>query len=237
MGCGPCRRHPADHQAAAAANLLQLVLATRTLDPVLEDLWSHWREFRAQPAPVRAALMNGFDRVRHHGLAPDPCRPAPADCVTHRRSDLEPTLIALARQMTTAEQDHIARADYCQDATRHHAALVNLLADPELAYPPGEVWFPAEVVELISHVPGEPGHVPCLAIVLLDALRTGDDRGDADYRLGTQFGDILALPRPKRAVLIAAFRHIYETKQTWNPSVPKAGLPMDQTTLPWVDLP
>jgi hypothetical protein len=228
---------PLDHRAAAAATLLQLILATRTPDPVLEDLWSHRQEFLAQPAQVRAALMNGFDHLRQRGLAPDPCRPAPPDCLTHRRPDLEPALIALARQMTPAEQDHIARADYGCDEARHHAALLALLADPQLAYPPGEVWYPAEVVELISHVPDEPGHVPCLAIVLLDALRTGDDRGNADYRLGTQFGDILALPQPARAVLIAAFRHLYESDRTWKPSVPEAGLPMDQTTLPWVDLP
>lgn len=228
---------PPDSRAAAAATLLHLVLATQTPDPVVEDLWSHREEFLARPAPIRAALMNGFDNLRRCRLAPDLCHPAPLDCVTHRRADLEPALIALARQMTPAEQDHIARADYGCDAARHHAALVALLADPLLAYPANDLWYPAEVVELVSHVPGEPGHVPCLAIVLLDALRTGDDRGNADYRLGPQFDDILALPQPARAVLIAAFRHLYETDPSWTPSVAEAGQPPDQTTLPWVNLP
>lgn len=228
---------PPDIRAAATATLLHLVLATRTPDPAIEDLWSHGREFLARPAPLRAALMNAFDLLRRQGLAPDLCRPAPLDCVTHRRADLEMALIALARQMTPAEQDHIARADYGCDVARHHAALTALLADPGLAYPPGEAWYPAEVVELISHVPGAPGHVPCLAIVLLDALRTDDAHGNADYRLGSQFDHLFALPLPVRAVLIAAFRHLYETDPTWNPSVPETAQPLDQTTLPWVDLP
>lgn len=226
-----------DSRASAAATLLHLVLATRTPDPVVEDLWSHQREFLAQPAPIRAALMNGFDLLRRRGLAPDFCRPAPPDCATHRRADLEPALIDLARQMTPSEQDHVARADYGCDVARHHAALTALLADPRLAYPPGEAWYPAEVVERVSHVAGTPGHAPCLAVVLLDALRTGDAQGNADYRLGTQFGDLLTLPQPVRAVFLAAFCYFYETGPTWNPSVPETAQPMDQTTLPWVDLP
>ena len=165
------------------------------------------------------------------------CQPAPQDCITQPRADLERALIALARQMTPAEIDHIARADYGCDVARHHAALLTLLADPHVACPPGEAWYPAEVVELVSHVLGTPGHMPCLAIVLLDALRTGDLHGNAEFRLANQFAELLALPQPARSVLLAAFRHIYETERNWNPSVPAAEIPIDQTTLPWVTLP
>jgi hypothetical protein len=225
-------------RSAATSVLLQLMIETDTADPAAEDIWLTFRQdFHAQPAPARAALMNGFDRLCRLGLAPETCQPALGDCVTHRRAELEQALIALARQMTPIEIDHIADADYGNDADRHRAALSALLADPRVSYPPGDFWYPAEVVELVSHVPGAPGHVPCLAIVLLDALRTGDLHGHAEFRLGNQFTELLTLPEPARAVLLAAFRHIYETERTWSPSVPLVGLPIDQTTQPWVTLP
>ena len=225
-------------RSAAASVLLQLMIETGTPDPAAEEVWlTFQQDFLAQPAPVRAGLVNGFDQLRQRGFGAETCQPAPADRVTHPRADLERALIALAGQMTPAEIDHIACADYGNDADQHRAALTTLLADTRVAYPPGEFWYPAEVVELVSHVPGAPGHVPCLAIVLLDALRTGDLHGNAEFRLQNQFTDLLALPQPTRAVLLAAFRHIYETERNWSPSIPATGLPIDQTTLPWVTLP
>lgn len=225
-------------RAAAVAVLMQLILETGTPDPATEDLWlTHRRDFLAQPAPVRAALMNGLDLLRQRGLVPETCRPRPEDCITLPRSGLESALVALARKMTPEEIDHVARADYGCDAARHHEALTTLLADPRLAYPPGDFWYPAEVVELVSHVPGEPGHLPCMAIVLLDALRTGDLHGNAEYRLYSQLKEVLALPEPARSVLVAAFRHLYETERDWNPSMAGGSLPIDQATLPWTDLP
>lgn len=227
----------APERAAATAALLQLVLETDTPDPATDDLWQYRADFLAQPAPIRAALMNGFDFLCQLGPGDGSCQPEPADCITHARAGLEQALIALARQVTPDEIDHIARADYGNDADRHHATLSTLLADPRIAYPPDDRWFPAEVVELVSHVPGKPGHVPCLAIVLLDALRTGDLHGNAEYRLYGQLKEVLALPEPARSVLVAAFRHLYETERNWNPFVAGGSLPIDQTTLPWTDLP
>lgn len=226
-----------ERRTAATATLLHLVLATETPDPATDEFWSYQDDFLAQPARIRAALMNGFDMLCLRGFGASTCQPTGEACVTYPRADLERYLIALARQMTPAEIDHISRADYGNDVARHKAALLALLADGDVAYPSGEAWYPAEVVELVSHVPGSPGHVPCTAIVLLDALRTGDLHGNAEFRLGNQFTQILTLPEPARTVLIAAFRHIYETERDWNPSVPTGSLPMDQTTLPWTELP
>ncbi len=225
-------------RAAATAVLLQLIPETSTPDQTAEDLWLAYRQdLLTQPAPIRAALMNGFDHLRRRGLVAETCQPLPEDCITHPRADLEQAPIALARQMTPAEVDHTARPDYGNDAAQHRAALATLLADTRVTYLPGEFWYPAEVVELVSHVPGAPGHVPCLAIILLDALRTGDLHGSAGFQLQNQFAEILALPQPARSVLLAAFRHIYEAERNWNPSVPAAALPIDQTTLPCVALP
>ncbi|HMS96292.1 MAG TPA: hypothetical protein PKA03_13940 [Tabrizicola sp.] len=226
-----------ERRTAATATLLHLVLATETPDPATDDLWSYRNDFLAQPARIRAALMNGFDMLCLRGYCALTCRPAAKDCVTHIFTDLEPHLIALAREMTPAEIGHVSRADYGNGAARHQSALQALLADPACAFPPGEAWYPAEVVELVSHVPGSPGHVPCMALVLLDAIRTGDLHGNAEFRLGAQFDELLALPRPARDVFLATFRHLYEVERTWNPAIPAGALPIDQTTLPWTTLP
>ena len=206
----------------ALAALLHLSIEVGEADPVLAGLWQrHRRAIATAPAPIRAALMQGVLHLRDLGLLDLADAPGPADLVTTPLRQLAPPLIAIARRMTPEERDHVARADYGCDAARHRAALEVLLAHPEVAYPPGEFWYPAEVVELVSHVPGQPGHVPCLAIVLLDALRTGDQRGDAEFRLQQQFAEIAGLDPPVRDAFFAAFRHLYESVPHWSPSVPE----------------
>lgn len=223
---------------AATAVLLRDLVETGALDPALEDLWAtHRSTLGAAPASVRAALMNGFDHLRHGGQAPEICAPTPEEQITWPLERVESALISIARQMTPEERDHVARADYGCDAARHREALEVLLRGSRMAYPPGEVWFPAEVVELVSHVPGQPGHVPCLAIVLLEALRTGDRHGNASFRFEQQFSEVAGLHPPACAAFFAAFRHLFEAERDWNPSLTGGSLPLDQSTIPWTDLP
>lgn len=129
--------------------------------------------------------------------------------------------------MTGAEMAHVARADFGSDAQRHRQALTALLADATMTRPPGATRFPAAVVELVSQVPGQPRHVPCLAIVLLDAMRDADARGTAAARLETPFAEIARLRPAARDALFAGFRHLYETKRDWSPALPAP------FTLPW----
>lgn len=209
--------------------------------PQLEQAWrDKAKTVRAAPAQVRAALMNGFAHLCDLRLIAEECRPGPDDVLTRPQAGIESALMAIARKMTTAERDSVAQADHGSDAARHRAALDDLLQDDRLAYPPGESWFPAEVIELVSHVPGHPGHVPCMAIVLLDALRTGDARGDAEYRFSQQSRGIERLDPPIRDIFLAAFRHLYEGNRDWCP-VPtdhgRSGATY-QAILPWTgDLP
>ena len=218
---------PADLWASLAA-IVQLVLEAGSPDPALGDLWwLHRKAVAAAPAPIRAALMTGVGHLRTLELIDLADAPAATDLITTPLGKLAPALILLARRMTRDERDHVARADYGCDAKRHRAALEVLLDDPAVAYPEGEYWFPAEVVELVSHVPGKPGHVPCLAIVLLDALLSGDRQGNAEFRLQQQFADIEALAPQTRDTLFAAFRHLYESDPVWSPAVPAP------FTLPW----
>ena len=216
---------------ASLAGIVQLVMDAGSPDPALDDLWLlHRKAVTAAPAPIRAALMNGVGHLRTFGLVELAGAPAANHLITTPLRKLAPALVAIARRMTRDEREQVARADYGCDVARHRAALEVLLDDPAVAYPEGEYWFPAEVVELVSHVPGKPGHVPCLAIVLLDALRSGDRQGNAEFRLEQQFAEIAALEPQVRDMFFAAFRHLYESDPGWSPAVPAP------FTLPWVSL-
>lgn len=173
--------------------------------------------------------MNGFQRLRDLGFLWAGCKPLPDHLVTHSRTDVDAALKTVARAMTLPEMDHISRADYGMDVARHRDALVALLADPDVAYPPGEFWYPAEVVELVAHVPKSTGYIPCMAIVLLDALRTGDMQDNATFRLEGQWAKLLALPQRARDAFLAAYRHLYETDILGAPNLPET------FTLPWVE--
>lgn len=183
----------------------------------LSWLWEDFsRDYRNAAPPVRAALMNGFERLRHSRLLPDDCKPSEKDLLTRELSDVEEILIPIARSMTPTEIESVAAADYGVDLEKHMSALTDLLNSPALAYPPGERWFPAEVVELTSHVQGQTGWIPCSAIMLLDAVRTLDDQSIAEFSFERQWRDYSRLPAPARSAFHAAFRYLYE-KDAFDP--------------------
>ncbi|MFN5997709.1 MAG: hypothetical protein ACK47C_17415 [Paracoccaceae bacterium] len=214
---------PPDRLWSATACLLWQALMGRVKDPFLEDIWDQRRaDLIAAPAPIRAALMNGFDRLRDLGLTGDHCKPRHEDLVTVPRTSVESALMAIAREMTDEEIDHVSRADYGTDVAQHRAALVALLSGPQVAYPPGEYWFPAEAVELVAHVPKATGYIPCMAIVLLDAVRDGDRMENAAFRLGRQWTDLNALPQRARDAFFAAFRYLYESGPCWSADLPES---------------
>ena len=216
---------------AALSKAMLDVFETGAVDPFLAEIWEmHLPTVRKAPSSIRAALMNGIGHLRRSDLIELSDGPSASDLVTDPLERLARRLIRIGRRMTPEEADMVARADYGCDIARHRAALDVLLRDPRLAYPDGEVWFPAEVVELVSYVPGKPGHIPCLAIVLLDALRNEDRCGDASFRLERQARAVSALDPSLRDVFFAAFRHLYESDPDWSPAVPAP------FTLPWVSL-
>ncbi len=228
---GPTILNAKDETAlcAAAAETIISSLESGTCDALLADLWEVRSERLGRaPPPIRAALVNGLQRLVELGLFQGADVTQLSERVTLPRRLVESALIRIGRKMSADEIEHVARADYGCDVVRHRTALRAVLDHPELAYPDGEAWYPAEVVELVSHVPGQPGHVPCLAIVLLDALRTGDAQGNAEYRLQQQFTELSELGSDLRDPLFAAFRHLYESVPHWSPPVPAA------FTLPWV---
>ncbi len=207
-----------DAVLTAASVLIMASLSNMDSAQDLSRLWEEHKDiYRAAAPPVRAALMNGFEQLWEHHLLPDNCRPSRKDLLTRRLAEVEARLIPIARSITRAEIKAVAMADYGYKHTRHEEALLNLLDSPSLAYPTGEYWFPAEVVELTSHVQGETGWLPCTAIMLLDAVRTLDNRSNAEFRFGRQWRDYSRLPALDRAALHAGFRYLYESDVSWYP--------------------
>lgn len=221
-----------DKRWAALARAIADSLETEAVDPFLADMWeANVHLVRKAPAAIRAALMNGICAMRTWNLGEGIDPPSCEELVTFSMQPVASALIRIGRQMTVEEMGHVARADRGCDVARHRAALEVLLEEPGLAYPDGEFWYPAEVVELVSHVPGMPGYVPCLAIVLLAALRNGDAQTDGQHRLAQQSDAIAALAPEVREPFFAAFRHLYESIPEWSPAVKPS------FTLPWVSLP
>ncbi len=210
------------HDAFLTATSVLTMNALASREYVLGLSW-RWEgssgRFRTAAPPVRAALMNGFVRLRHHCLLPGDCRPSVEDLPTRDRTEVEEMLTPIARSMIPAEIECAATADYGMDIEKHNRALFDLRNSPTLAYPPNGLWFPAEVIELISHVQGHTGWLPSTAILLLDAVRTLDERSNAEFRFEKQWRGYSRLPAPARSAFHAALRYPYE-KNAFDPQFP-----------------
>ncbi|MFP5481225.1 MAG: hypothetical protein ACLGIE_16280 [Alphaproteobacteria bacterium] len=209
---------------AAAGAAARILAASITGSAVADADWSLARQgrgFREQPAPIRAALLNGVEHLRALGKLRETAPLSPDDLTTNSQDEVEAELIRLARTMTQGDIEHIARADFGADLARNRAALLALLQDERMSLP-----LPT-VVEMVASAPGQPGHMPCLALVLLQALRDGDAEGRAALRLEMQYADIARLHPTARDGLLAGFRHLYESNRAWSPDLPLI------FTLPW----
>ena len=172
-------------------------------------------EYRSAPDAIRAALMNGFEEARNHSLISSEIRPTNSDLVTNAEDDVLEKLKDLARSLTLEEQSEIATADYGTEVERQLEALQLLLKTNDCRFP--DTWFPAEVVELVSHVPSASGFAGCTALVLINAIYDGDHVNNASFRWRANKLSYLDLPFDARSSVMAAFRHLYETVPIWNP--------------------
>lgn len=185
------------------------------------DFQWEWDAFAARyrnADPVtRAAIMNGLEQGRKHGVVSGGVRPTISDCTTKPVQEVVKPLCKLAKSLTAEEREYISNSDYGEDVERHLSALNQLLQTEDCLYPSGEVWFPAEVVELVSHSSTDPGYVGCTAILLINAIADGDDQSNAEFRWRSQRFSYDALkPSPRRSIL-DGFRHIYEVNRDWDP--------------------
>ncbi len=206
----------ADACRLATILLLQDALSSNVFAQDLEDVWQGGQQvFREADRSLRAAIMNGFEQLRVTGIISDDVRPGKEDLLSLSRDEVRAMLDPIAREMSQVEMEFISKADYGDRADQHLAALKDLLARDVLTFEKDEYWFPLEVVQLVSHVPGIGAHVRCLALILLDALETNDMRGDADYRFEKQWSQVQDMPPAVRIPFMAAFRWLYETDRDW----------------------
>lgn len=126
-------------------------------------------------------------------------------------------LVKIARAATEAEILHIARADYGCGSDRHLPSLRQVIFDQACVFTETQGWYPSEVVELVSHVPGQPGFAVATAILLNHCIHKGDLQGSTDFRWENNAAAYLALPAPLRAPILAGFRAICEADAGWAP--------------------
>ncbi len=185
----------------------------------LDWLWDENREFyHAAPVMVRAAIMQALGWVARYGGQVFEPMPTAEARLSRDLPEVEAQLIAVAKAMTAEEVDAVTGVVWCDDWRRHKAALQKMLASADVAYPAEDkTWYPAEAVESTAHMPKAVGYAPCLAIVVLDAVRGGDVR---DFTLDS-FGQIVRTarecPTVQRRAVMAGLRYLYESNSDWGP--------------------
>lgn len=123
--------------------------------------------YRSAPAKIRAAIMNGLREAQNCGLVRSDIPIDAQDCLTTKREEVVAPLLTLARSLTPKERAEIAKADYGYEVDAFLAALNDLLASDDCRFRVS--WYPAEVVELVSHASEAEGFVSCTAILLTNA--------------------------------------------------------------------
>lgn len=207
--------HVSAFLTATSVLLLDAIFRVTDARDMVWLLEEYRKRFNAADPRVRAALMHGFDKTMEFTKFKKEDRPTQPELLTNDLASVEAFLTPIAKAMTVEEIDEVAEADRGYDAQRHKQALVNMLQGASVSFPKGDNWFPAEVVELISHVPSAPGHIPCTAIVLLDAIRSSDDLSHAEFRFKSQWKDYYEMPIPIKIAFYAALRYLYETDERW----------------------
>lgn len=180
---------------------------------LLDDVWPEaLARARGWPAKLRAAVVRGVVRARELGVIEiDP--PDPSLGITRQADEIAEHLLQIARSMRRDEIQAVANADYGNDVERHQAALLDCIGRRDGIFEASEYWFPSEVVELSSLIPGEPGHAGCTALLLLNALHRGDEQGWFDERWVGQGAAYSALKPSQRDPILAGIRHLYETDE------------------------
>lgn len=172
---------------------------------------------RRAPNKLRAAILRGLDALEDLSY-----RFEPADYLLPKESRMTrpieqvlPKLCDIARAIDFPTRKSVAAADYGQEIERHLEALDNVLAAENCQFPKEEVWYPSEVIELVSHVRDTPGFVPCTALLLANAVQGRDISGWFESRWSNLAADYNALPISARAPILAGLRCLYEAGESF----------------------
>lgn len=185
-----------------------------------DDLFSNWDafqdRFREAPSPVRAALMNGFRCAHAMGRVKLDQPPRGTDLRTYDEADLIRLLQIIARSMTDDMRDLVCSLAPEEIREVHRMALENCLRSSCTLSEFGG-WFPSEVVERASLDSDHPAHAACTALILLDAIATGDAKGRMALRYEELAEEYFQLAPEVRAPMVAGLRHLHEMEDDWEP--------------------
>ena len=185
-----------------------------------DDLVWNWRafqeRFREAPSPVRAALMNGFRCAHEMKLVELDRPPTGRDFGTYDEEDLIRLLKIIARRMTEDVRDKLCFLAPAETRIVHRKALENCLKSSCVLSEFGG-WFPGEVVEMASLDTEHPAYSACTALLLIDAIVTGDAKGRMAWRYEELAEEYFAMQQEVRVPLVAALRHLHEMEAEWQP--------------------
>lgn len=170
------------------------------------------KKILAAARPLRCAVYRGLDTLQSSScfyetteyFQPNESR------LTRTAEQILPKLCKIARAMDDTTRKSVAAADYGCSIDRHYEALNDVLSSQTCLFPKDEVWYPSEVVELVSHVRATPGFVPCTALLLANALQGRDYSGWFEFRWSNLAADYNNLPSSARGPILAGLRFLYE---------------------------
>ncbi|MEM0988969.1 MAG: hypothetical protein AAGK00_08805 [Pseudomonadota bacterium] len=169
------------------------------------------------PPHPRAVLLTGFREARRFAHQPGYDVPDPAHLIATDRQAINDALVTIARSLTQDDLVQISRADYDYGAEEHLSALKDLLRTLDDGQVHARDWEPWEVISLTSHVPAEPWFPQTTALMLLDAMAGTDRLQKMEFRWQSNATHYCAMPEQYAAPFLAAFRHLYETVDDWDP--------------------
>ncbi|MFQ6552443.1 hypothetical protein AAD018_008865 [Aestuariibius insulae] len=197
---------------------------------------------RASSRPLCSAILRGLDALDDLSYDRKPIEYFLHNetRLTRKREQILPKLCEIARTMDEPTQQSIAAADYGHDTDQHLQALKDVLSSETCLFQKDELWYPSEVVELVSHVQSTPGFVPCTALLLANAIQGRDNVGWFEFRWSNLATDYNDLPKSTRAPILAGLRFLYESGEdfttyskakNYHPAISREGL-IDFVELP-----
>lgn len=187
----------------------------------MNSLYWHWDayhdHYRMAEPHVRATLIGGFDALASSGrLALEPM-PRPDDLIGRPQDEVVGGLAELAHGMAPQTIQGLSLALHGRDADRHRMAIEWILRDPLCRMPERSRRYPAEVLAVVAGQPASEGFAEAVALLLIDAIRTGDGYGEAAASWSAHATEFTLLPAAARRPICAGFRHLFEKMPYWSP--------------------
>ncbi len=202
----------------AAALLIADSLIEARPEDMLTFLWEMYREeLEGLPAPLRAALMNGFKQLHQLNLAKIDPVVNPRYCLSQTPEAVCAPLCAMAKAVDEEALRDVSYGDYEKDVKKHFTALKKVIQKQNCVFADDQTWHPHEVVSLAAYSPEYPEAQWCLAILLVDTIMGAAVEQSFDYRWESHARNYVRFPLSAKRHITAGFRHICEQYECWEP--------------------